>query len=478
MGYYEPYNDIQLADISAKIGVNTLRPALFEHFLEKWGYDIRTEAFQHFGDLGMNQNVLFLGYPSDVHRDNTVYCGKDSSAMFANMYEPIWDNGENGTSVNENNFYALYVYKTVKKYGKNVKFYEIWNEPDNATTYKTVQTPGTPGSWWTTNPDPCDYALHAPIQHYIRLLRISYEVIKSLDSSAYVCVGGIGFPSFLDAVLRQTDNPSDGSVTPDFPLHGGAYFDVLSYHAYPHIDNSLREWNDSFVGFNYFRHSDRAVAGLFNLKNKMIEVLNKFGYEDKIYPQKFFIITETNIPSKQIGEFIGSYEAQRNYVMKALVKAQQNGVWQLHVYSIGEVRPDSIIHDEFDKMGLYPPLANTIPYQTLPNECGYGFATTSNTLAGFDYDATETKRLQIPDRIDGAAFRNTNTGELWYVLWAKTSLDQSEKADAVYNFPDNLNFTYIKRREWDFSKTKTESWVSWRNVSLTGSPTFFYNGQK
>ena len=478
MGYYGPYNDMQIADIAAKIGVNCMRPALFEHFLETWGYDIRTDVFQHFGDLGMTQNVLFLGYPSTAHRDNTVYCGQDSSLLFANMYEPIWDNGENGTPVNENNFYAAYVYKIVKKYGKNVKFYEIWNEPDNATTYTTLQPPGTPGSWWTTNPDPCDYALRAPVQHYIRLLRISYEVIKSLDSTAYVCIGGIGFPSFLDVVLRQTDNPMDGSVTKDFPLYGGAYFDVLSYHAYPHIDNSLREWNNNILGFNYFRHSDRAVTGLFNEKNKMTEVLKKFGYDGTTYPGKCFIITETNIPSKQIGTFIGSYEAQRNYVMKALVKAQQNGVCQLHVYSIGEVKADSLIHDEFDKMGLYPSLSNTVPYEILPNESGYGFATTSNTLSGFDYDATETKRLLIPEDMDGGAFRNTTSGEVRYVLWAKTSLDQSGKAEAIYNFPEALDFTFIKRREWDFSKTQKETWVSWRNVQLSGTPTFFLMGAK
>lgn len=73
----------------------------------------------------------------------------------------------------------------------------------------------------------------------IGLLRISYEVIKTVDENAYVCIGGIGNPAFLDAVLRNTDNPIDGTENNDYPLLGGAYFDVLSFHSYPHIDGSM-----------------------------------------------------------------------------------------------------------------------------------------------------------------------------------------------------------------------------------------------
>ena len=476
MGYYPPYTDMQLADIGARVGVRSLRPGLTESFLEQWGYDIRADAFQHYGDLNMNENVLFLGYPSKAHRDNTVYCGKDSSTLFANMYEPVFDNGENGTPVNDKNYYALYVYKTVKKYGRNVRFYEIWNEPDYATTAKTEATPGSPGSWWTTNPDPCDYTLHAPIQHYIRMLRISYEVIKSIDASANVCIGGIGIPSFLDAVLRQTDNPTDGSVTKDFPLKGGAYFDVLSYHDYPHLDNSLRAWNNSTQSFDHFRHSDRAASGLIDRKNLMTDVLNKFGYNGSTYPKKNFIITETNIPAIQVGEYIGSNEAQRNYVMKALVKAQQNEILQLYIYGLSEYQVGTTIKNEFDKMGLYTPLTNTVPYQMPPTESGYGFSTTSKTLFGFDYDADETQKMKMSAAIDGAAFKNKTSGEMRYVLWAKTDTDQSEKAEAVYNFPSTFPFTTIKRREWDFSKTQKDSTVSSSKINLTGAPTFFYMG--
>ena len=62
-----------------------------------------------------------------------------------------------------------------------------------------------------------------------------------------------------------------------------------------------------------------------------------------------------------------------------------------------------------------------------------------------------------------------------YVLWAKTSIDQSEKAQAIYNFPASFNVKTIKRRDWDFAKTQKDSTVSTTNIILNGAPAFFYN---
>lgn len=477
MGYYSPYTDEQVSDFAARAGVRTMRPAMFAHFVDYWGYDIRVPAFKHYETLGMKDHVMFIGYPSKAQRDNTVYCGKDTSAMFANMYEPIWDKGENGTPVNDKNYYALYVWKVVKTYGKWVKFWEIFNEPDYATTFKTMMAPGLPGAWWNTNPDPCEYALHAPIQHYIRMLRISYEVIKKIDSTAYVCTGGIGYPSFLDALCRQTDNPNGGSVTPQYPLKGGAYFDVLSYHSYPHIDGSVREWNNKLNGFAFYRHSDRAVDGVFKLKNDFETVLNKHGYDGKKYPNKPFIITECNIPAKEVGDFMGSYTAQRNFLMKCLVKSQVNGLLQFHVYSVGELQEFDKTKNEFDLMGLYSKLENTPKEKVKMHESGIAYATTSDILRGYRYDSVETKKLNLPPEADGGTFKNDITGDIVYCLWAKTTKDRSEEAEAIFSFPDFLNMPHIQRRSWNHSETEDVQILNSKFVKLTGTPAFFHKGQ-
>ena len=59
---------------------------------------------------------------------------------------------------------------------------------------------------------------------------------------AFVAVGGLGWPSYLDVICRHTDEPFDGTATGQYPLKGGAYFDCMSFHSYPHLDNSMRRW--------------------------------------------------------------------------------------------------------------------------------------------------------------------------------------------------------------------------------------------
>ena len=113
-------------------GVKSLRVALPEWFMNFFGQDIRTADFAHYHKIGMRDHTVFIGDPQESHKDTTMYCDTIQSQLFANMYEPIWDNGENGTPVNEGNDFALYVYKTVSLYKDYVKIWEIWNEPDLA----------------------------------------------------------------------------------------------------------------------------------------------------------------------------------------------------------------------------------------------------------------------------------------------------------------------------------------------------------
>jgi hypothetical protein len=178
MGYYGPtWDDMSVADIAAGnpaknvkgAGAKTLRPSLYEGFLETWGYDVRLIQFAHYASLGVQDNTVFLGLPaSDAHRDPNNYGGcADQSNLFKNMYEPIWDGGLNGTPVNENNYYALYVYKTVTRYKQWTKFWEIVNEPDQDGGTSGWKGPGVAGNWWENNPTPCELLnTKAPIYAY------------------------------------------------------------------------------------------------------------------------------------------------------------------------------------------------------------------------------------------------------------------------------------------------------------------------
>ncbi|MEZ4984117.1 MAG: hypothetical protein R2795_03615 [Saprospiraceae bacterium] len=110
---------------------------------------------------------------------------------------PIWDQGENGTPINDNNYFARYVYWTVSTYAGRVKFWEIINEPDYTPSGFGWRPAGMEGNWFDNPPNPCDLKnIKAPIYYYIRMMRIAYEVIKVVDPEAFVAIAPLGYPSF------------------------------------------------------------------------------------------------------------------------------------------------------------------------------------------------------------------------------------------------------------------------------------------
>jgi hypothetical protein len=479
LGNYPPWTNQQLANVIAGnaaqnlpgVGVNAFRGALPEHFLETWGYNIRLPDYQHFNSLGVKENLAFTGYPGEAHRDPAVFCDTVRSALFENMYEPIWDGGANGTPVNDQNYYALYLWKMVNVYKPFIRFWEVWNEPD--FTYNTAVAfapPGAPGNWWENNPNPCDYALMAPVFHYVRLLRISWEVIKTADPTAYICIGGIGNPAFLDAVLRNSDNPSDGSVAATYPLKGGAYFDVLSFHSYPHLDGSMWEFPPT-GGLFFHRHSDRGVEGMLARLNNLTNVLATHGYDGTTYPKKLRLLSETNIPRKPFNVYIGSDEAQVNYMLKVLTEAHRHGLEQLYVFNVADLSNEPAAWNEFLLMGLVKNLSDYTYPGYEENDVALAWQTAKHFFTGRQYDAALTAALGLPGEANGAAFLSDQ--DTVFVLWAKTTLDSSETASASYSFPADFQLDTLYQWAWDYVASNDTALVKSTAVNLTGTPVFF-----
>lgn len=453
MGSYTGWSDEQLAEILignpakglAGAGVNSLRPAMYDHFVQRWGYDIRLKAFETYGQLGGKDHTLFLNGPSDAHRDQTRYCNDVQSKTFANLYEPIW---ASTGKVNPDNYYANYVYNVVKTYGPYVKYWEVWNEPDYTNNWAATQT------WAQSDPDPCDLTTFAaPIQSYVRMLRITYEIVRQLDKDGLVCVGGLGYPNFLDAILRNTDNPSKGTITADYPKKGGEWFDCLSYHVYPMYD----------LGAN--RNSDAAAAAVVNHKQAFQDVLDKYAYNGTTHPKKAFIVTETNIPRKAIGNYVGGDDVQRNFLIKAAVVAQKAGISGLYIYGPAESTPLDQATTPYQAMGFYQRITSG-PYQATITSGGTAWRTVSTLLGTRQYDPAATAALQLPPAIEGGAFYDVDAKDHIYVLWAKTS-GTSEAASARYSFPASVAVKTATQFNWE-NKPSTVTGT----VSLTGSPVF------
>jgi hypothetical protein len=214
------------------------------------------------------------------------------------------------------------------------------------------------------------------------------------------------------------------------------------------------------------------VAGFIKRKREFEKVLEDYGYNGATYPKKEWICTETTIPRKKFTDNLGSELAQTNYIIKSLVAAQKDGLHQYHIYTMADSKKLADAKGEYDLMGLFYNLENVQPYQHTPTVAGIAYKTTSDLLFGWRYDPDETAKLKLPNTADGGAFRN-DSGEITYVLWAKTTKDENELISTTLTFPKHLKFKTLDRMEWDYSTTKEVKQVAPLYLKLTGAPSFF-----
>lgn len=474
-GYYPGWTNEQISDLASNAGARAIRIGFTEEIGELFGYDILLNLFELYKKQGMKEHTVILSGPIDWHRDSVNYCPQARSALFKNLYQPIWDGGANGTPYNDENYFAAYVYKMATTYKSYVRYWEIWNEPGFDLTGSTGWlSPGYPKNWWENNPEPCDYILHAPVQHYIRTLRVAWEVIKTVDPDAYVTCSGVGYPAFLDAVLRQTDNPNGGQVTADYPLRGGAYFDAVGFHSYPHFDGSVRYWDNACNCMVNARHSDGAVDGMLRNQGIYQDVLNKHGYNGATFPKKIWTITEGNLPGKPFAWgndlLLGGLVVQCNYIMKTVVRLMQNNIQQFDLFQVFDQKTLAEATEPFEVMGLYnrPTAPGVVPLRT-PE--GFAYQSTALHLFGTTYDAARTQAMQLPANVGGGAFLAPN-GKYIYMLWAKTQTDFSESAAATYSFPAAMGLSVLSRRSWEFSYNPITTPSAPSNITFDAAPIF------
>lgn len=527
LGYYNQlgntWTNQQLALKAQESGARSLVVYLPDRSISGNSQTVELANVQYYDSIGLKDLVGVIGEPNipgqngaglgtPYNREKGVFpnTGGFSAITFKGMYLDIWTDGTK-TTPNPNNTLAVYMFKVVNTYGEYVKFWQIVNEPDQTGTGEGWDT-SSAGYWGKIDPKPEHLKnMLAPIQFYIRMLRVCYEVIKTLKPNSYVCLGGIGYPSFLDAICRNTDNPGAsytgfdaiasnitngityasytgvgaiGSVTTDFPLKGGAYFDVVSYHDYPMY--SLSYWDNTPPGSVRFHwESDFCVDVHINYKNSYDAVLTKFSYNGTIFPKKQFITTEVDVARTGVTYPNGGYDwgneaAQNNFIIKMHTLSQVNGIAGVWKYGMGNGGDSAA--NIFNNMGVYGDLRpiGVNPSNAPKEPVWYRTKLLTDLLYNSVYDVAKTTSLNInkdTTEVRGAAFKNTN-GTYTYVLWARTRTtsrvghpeDANEIANANFTFPANFVGT---RREQDFVISGTVTNVNSTTVALTGYPSFF-----
>ncbi|MDI1443307.1 hypothetical protein [Polyangium sp. 6x1] len=407
-GFPNPgWNDQDLAFLSHEAGANSARLKLSEGHLATWGYEIEVGDMKGYESLGMGEHVAFLGAPTAEH--STAPGGIPSWELEhyipKNLYEPVFK--EDG-SINPNNYWGAYVYQTVTTYKPWVRVWEVWNEPDWVSDWQVTQT-------WDTEPPTKEQLVRfgGSIYDYVRMLRVSFEAAKKADPEARIALGGIGYPNFLSAVLRYTDNPSGGAVTNEYPKTGSSYFDVVSFHYYPVFGPET---------------SDDGVAGFLQLKSELEGKLTAAGVTGKGW-----IVTETGGPHVAVGGAPGGADYAPNYLAKVMVAAQSAGIERVDWFCLSDGKPVGESTNAFDYMGLYVDVSKLgQTSEAVRTEAGRAYRTLSKVLEGARYDTAGTTALALPGSVGGAAFKLPDMRRA-VVLWARAT-EGSETANGVHSF--------------------------------------------
>jgi hypothetical protein len=118
--------------------------------------------------------------------------------------------------------FAAFVSAVVQRYKDppyNVKFWELWNEPDDVPWTH----PNSPYGCWGDGSDSAGYGGG----YYARMLKQAYPAIKVADPEAQVLIGGL-----LYGVSDPYGGPRINFLRGVLAAGGGDYFDIMSYHAY------------------------------------------------------------------------------------------------------------------------------------------------------------------------------------------------------------------------------------------------------
>lgn len=432
-GYWPPFTDDQTSQLSSMSGSDAVRVKLPEGFLVQWGYDILVPTMQTRATYGMSNHMSWLCAPTQAHSTAPAN-GNLEYYIPSNLNEPIFDTSGN---VNANNYWASYVSQTITTYAPYIKVFSVWNEPDWVSDYSITQ------KWPATPPSIADLPrFNGSIFDYARMLRIAKVVAAKISPDVRIATGGLGYPTFLAALAKYSDNPNGGAITADYPAAGIDYVDVLDLHYYPLYTPG---------------NSDAALAGLIAHRDSMTKVLSDAGL-----PTRPVVYTETGAPHVQIGTLPGGDDYAKNYYMKVMVAGQAAGISAIHWFDLSDGADTS--SDSYQSMGLYSNLssAQTVAAGT-KTETGVAATTLETLTKGMTYSASN----QVTAPAGVTAVTLTGTKRV-LIAWATTSA-ATETGSASISVPFAAN-----EMMWDFSTTNTSTPVtSGQSVSLGSDPRLF-----
>jgi hypothetical protein len=419
------FTDPDGAWLASQVGCNSIRVSLPEAHLVTWGYDIEASDVAMYAEFGLDHHIAFLTTPTRDHSTAPADVPDWELAHYLpkNLYEPVLVDG----AINPNNYWAEYVFKTVSTYKDHVDMWEVWNEPDWVPDWSVTET-------WDTDPPTAQQLVRfgGSIFDYVRMLRVTREAALLADPDAKIALGGIGYPNFLDALLRYTDNPDGGGVTGEFPATGAAYFDILNYHYYP-------LWTPG--------NSDAGADGFFASRDAFAAKMAAAGV-----PERPYNVTEVGAPKSSIDGQPGGVEYARNFYIKVFARAQAEGFVGADWFILSDGDPGQV----FGEMGLYQDIKDLASKEdAVLSTTGVAAKTLNTLLEDSRADPAATAALNVGPDVRGYAFRLPDDRQA-IVLWAYAP-GTDESAQSHFDLATDRAFAV---HAWDFSQTGTATPVA------------------
>lgn len=297
-------------------------------------------------------------------------------------------------------YFADFLTELVKRYSLppyNVKYFELYNEPDIDASILSDENPLDNGfGCWGNSEDPT--GLYGG-GYYAEMLKVVYPKIKAADPNAEVLVGGL----LLDC--DPVNPPETKDCTPSkflegiLQAEGGDFFDGISFHAYDYYNY---DGIGKFSNNNW--HSSWETTGPVNtVKTRyIVELLREFGYsqsEKLLLNTESAIICSEDYPCDET--LFSDFELTKAYyLVQAYTVAIAEGLDANLWYSAKGWRYSGL---------LYPDLSHHKAYDA--------FLTSRKMLVNAEF----VQELHLYDRVAEYEFIQSNGRKIW-VLWSRDGL--------------------------------------------------------
>jgi len=198
--------------------------------------------------------------------------------------------------------FAAFVRDAVARYSQppyNVKYWEIWNEPDGIA----ASTAAEPFGCWS---NPTDQYWGGG--YYASVLQAVSPQIRAADPQAKIVLGGLLLDSNPNDLPANYPYPNFGKYLEGIIRGGGApHFDGVSFHAYDFFDNASNALG-AYRSPSWKTSWNTSGPVLIAKTNFIKGVLNQFGVTGK-----FLINTEVGMICYKCASIPSNFEASKAY---------------------------------------------------------------------------------------------------------------------------------------------------------------------